>query len=127
MKSTFHHNASHSVFENAKALRKRSTPAEKLFWRFVRNRKMFDLKFRRQHPLKYFVADFYCHEILLVIELDGSIHNLPEIKKSDAEREKIITELGITVLRFSNDDVFYQPEKIEQAIKNHLDKIKITT
>ena len=112
--------ASPSILKNAKALRKRSTPAEKLMWRFVRNRKMFGLKFRRQQPLNYFIADFYCHEALLVIELDGSIHDRIDIKKYDAERQKIIEELGITVMRFSNDDVFTEPNKIEREIKKHL-------
>ena len=125
MKLNFHHKATPKIFANAKALRQTATPAEKILWRYIRNRKMFDLKFRRQHPLKYFVADFYCHELLLVIELDGNIHNLPEVKKYDAEREQLISSLGITILRFSNNDVFYEPEKIENAVKIHLEKMKM--
>jgi imidazole glycerol-phosphate synthase subunit HisF len=123
-KHPHYYGAALSTFEKAKALRKDSTPAEKLLWKIIRNRKMLGLKFRRQHPLKYFVADFYCHEALLVIEVDGSIHDLEEIKQYDKEREEIITELGITVLRFTNEEVFSEPEKIEKEIEKHLQKMK---
>lgn len=62
------------TFENARLLRKVSTEAEDLLWQELRNRKLMGLKFRRQHPLKNFVADFYCAEKNLVIEVDGNVH-----------------------------------------------------
>lgn len=126
MKSKFPHyyQASQRIFDNAKLLRKETTPAEKLFWKIIRNRKILGFKFRRQHPLRYYVADFYCHEALLVIELDGSIHNLEEIKRNDEEREKAITELGITVLRFTNDELFLEIEKTLERVESHLQKFK---
>ena|ERR1035437_1386065 len=121
-KHPHYYGAALGTFEKAKALRKDGTPAEKLLWKMIRNRKLFGLKFRRQHPLKYFVADFYCHELLLAIEVDGSIHDLEENKQYDKEREEIITELGITVLRFTNEEVFSEPEKIEKEVKKNLQK-----
>jgi cyclase len=126
MKSKYPHyyRADLSIFNKAKLLRKDSTPAEKHFWEIIRNRNVLDFKFRRQHPLLYYVADFYCHEALLVIELDGDIHNLEEIKKRDKEREKTITELGITVLRFSNDQIFLEIEKVLEKVETHLQKFK---
>ena len=70
------------IFDNAKVLRQRSTKAEQHLWKMIRNSQLMGFKFRRQHPLKYFIADFYCHEALLVIELDGSIHELENIKQN---------------------------------------------
>ena len=92
----------------------------------ARNRKILGLKFRRQHPLNYFIADFYCHEALLVIEIDGSIHDLEEVKQRDIQREKIINELGITVIRCTNDELFTEPDTIVKRIENYLEnKIKL--
>lgn len=128
MKNTINqsYGASQYLFDNAKALRKKSTTSEQLFWQIVRNRKIMDLKFRRQHPLKYFIADFYCHEVLLVIELDGGIHELETIIQNDQRREAIIRELGITVLRFTNDEIFSEVynviDKIEKHVVNFLPK-----
>jgi very-short-patch-repair endonuclease len=123
-KLPFHHDSPPGIFGRAKVLRKKSTPAEELLWKMVRNRRMLGLKFRRQHPLQYFVVDFYCHEPRLVLEVDGSIHQLEMVKQHDMERENTIRDMGLTVLRFTNDEVFSQPEKIEMEIKHHLQRIK---
>lgn len=112
------------IFDNAKVLRQRSTKAEQHLWKMIRNRQLMGFKFRRQHPLKYFIADFYCHEVLLVIELDGSIHEIENVKQYDQQRETIITELGITVMRFSNDAVFLEADKVIEKIEAHLMKCK---
>jgi very-short-patch-repair endonuclease len=66
----------------ARALRKRQTPAEKAMWAILRDRRLQDLKFRRQLPIDRFVADFCCWEIRLVVELDGEVH------AEQAERSK---------------------------------------
>jgi len=92
-------------------LRKNSTTAEKIFWEAVRNKRFNGKKFYRQYPLFYditgrelfFVADFYCHEENLVIELDGKIHQYR--LKEDTIRTEILNYLGVKVLRFKNDDV----------------------
>lgn len=121
-----YHGATPNTFKNAKLLRKNSTSAEDLFWQMARNRKILGLKFRRQHPLNYFIADFYCHEALLVIEIDGGIHDLEEVKQRDIQREKIINELGITVIRCTNDELFTEPDTIVKRIENYLEnKIKL--
>jgi very-short-patch-repair endonuclease len=118
MKSKFsqYYKASEKTEKQAISLRKRSTGAEKQFWNLVRNRRMFDLKFRRQHPLNKYIADFYCHELKLVIELDGEIHNLEHVKTRDAAREKAIKEFRVRVLRFKNEEVFKDPGFIEKTI-----------
>lgn len=118
-KIPYYYGASKRIFDNANALRKKSTSAEDLLWQMIRNRRIMGYKFRRQHPLKHYIADFYCHEALLVIELDGSIHNLEHIKQYDKHREAIITELGITVLRFNNDAVFNDAGTIIKSIETH--------
>ncbi len=102
----------------AKSLRRPLTPAENRFWYYVRNRRMLGLKFRRQHPLGRFIADFYCHELKLVVEIDGTIHDLKHIQEYDLERETQIKNLGLTVLRFSNDDVFRNGDFIEREIRS---------
>lgn len=102
----FFHQAKASTFQNAAHLRKIATEAEKVLWEQLRGRKLNDLKFRRQHSIHQFIADFYCHELKLVIELDGSIHQLSDVAQYDQYRETLIKELGLKVLRFSNDEVF---------------------
>lgn len=90
----------------------------------IRNRQILGFKFRRQHPIKCFIADFYCHEAFLVIELDGSINELEHIKQYDQQREAMITELGVTVLRFSNEEVFSEADSVIDKIEKHLTKFK---
>ena len=69
--------ASPEIFRRANDLRKRMTPAESALWTLLRNKKLDGYKFRRQHPAKTFILDFYCHSIKLAIELDGGIHKNP--------------------------------------------------
>lgn len=83
-------------------------------------------KFRRQYPLKYFIVDFYCHEALLVIELDGDIHELENIKQYDKRREAIIKEMRITVLRFKNDSIFSEINPVIKKIEAYLINYKHT-
>jgi len=104
--------------ENAKALRKQLTSAEKLFWKIVRNRNLSGLKFRRQHPIGPFIADFYCHALKLVVEIDGDIHDLEDVRQYDTQRKNYLKELGIKVLRFKNEDVFANAHLIEVAISD---------
>jgi very-short-patch-repair endonuclease len=116
----FHYGANPDTLARAKALRKSLTAAENWFWQMVRNRNMLGLKFRRQHPIDRFIVDFYCHELKLVLEIDGNIHDLPEIKKYVKEREDYLIGLGLEVLRFKNEDVFFNPHVIEQALSTRL-------
>jgi cyclase len=93
------------IFGYARQLRNNPTPAEDIFW--YKMKELFpSFRFKRQHPIFNYIADFYCHKLKLVIELDGSIHNLPEVIEKDIKRQKDLENLGITVLRFTNIDVF---------------------
>ena len=100
-----HNNANPSTYENAHYLRHAKTEAEEKLWQSLRNRKLMNLKFRRQHPYGNYVLDFYCHEIKLCIEADGGIHNEKDIKEYDIKRTKGLNENGITVLRFTNKEI----------------------
>jgi len=114
--NNLHKYAKGKIFENARALRQTSTEAEEKLWQGLRNKKLSGLKFRRQHPIDKWIADFYCHEKKLVIELDGSIHNEKEIIEYDEARTKDLKELGINVLRFRNEEVMTSMETVLKSI-----------
>jgi very-short-patch-repair endonuclease len=103
--------------ENARKLRQTLTPAEHRFWFLVRNRKFLNLRFRRQHPIGKYIVDFYCHELSLIIELDGAIHDRRKMQNYDALRDRVLEDTGLTILRFRNEDVFYNMAKIEEEVK----------
>lgn len=83
--------------------RKNPTPAELKLWKEVLNKDQLGYRFLRQKLLSGFIADFYCSKLLLVIEVDGEIHN--KQKEYDEERSKVLNDLGIFVMRFSNEQV----------------------
>ena len=110
------------IFLRAEILRNNMTPSEKVLWNKLSNNKLLGYKFRRQHPINKFIADFYCHKVKLVIELDGEIHNQVEVEERDKNREFVIKNFGIYVLRFKNYEVTENLNnvisKIEQKIIN---------
>src|SRR5688572_11752612 len=90
--------------QRARELRHEMTLAEKLLWNELRTNKL-GVHFRRQQVIAGFIVDFYCHKAELVIELDGSIHNEEIQKENDIERDKVLTEMGLRVVRFKNEEV----------------------
>ena len=100
------------TFEAARILRIRMTPAEKLLWERLRNKQLNNLKFRRQHPIHFYIADFYCHEKKLVVELDGKIHEKPENLEWDKNRTAVMNDYDIKVIRFTNEEVIGEIEKV---------------
>jgi very-short-patch-repair endonuclease len=113
--------ATPDVFKKAKELRKYETDAEKILWTKLNRNQILGLQFRRQHPIDRFIADFYCAKIKLVVEVDGSIHELPENLDYDIGRSEIMNDFGITVIRFSNEQIINEIDttikKIEKIIK----------
>jgi len=89
----------------AKSMRHTATDAEHLMWQILRAKRFMNLKFRRQHVIEPYIVDFYCYEIGLVIELDGSQHGMDDAIEYDAERTKFLEALGLTVVRYWNYDV----------------------
>jgi cyclase len=89
-KRPYFYGASLKTITRTKKLRRDGTNAEQLLWKVIRNRQVKGFKFRRQHTIYHFIVDFYCHEAKLIIELDGDIHELKDIKEYDAKREAIL-------------------------------------
>ena len=114
--------ASHIIFENAKHLRKNMTDAEKVLWMYLKVG-IAGLKFRRQHPIGLYIADFYCHKIRLVIEVDGSIHEDAEIKKLDEVRQSDLEKWGCNILRFTNQKVMNQIEEVIKIISGKISQL----
>lgn len=100
--------------ERARELRRNQTPAETLLWELLRAKRFLGAKFRRQHKIGRFIADFYCHEARLVIELDGAVHDQQTLR--DRDRDQWMQANGITVLRFRNAAVFDNTEAVLSAI-----------
>lgn len=111
------------VRELARQLRKHATQAEEFFWQKARNRQLFGLKFQRQYIIaypfdatftKFYIADFYCEELKLIIELDGQIHL--KLQEQDLIRTDQMIQRGYQVLRFTNDDVLNNWDYVERMI-----------
>ncbi|AFD05617.1 endonuclease domain-containing protein [Solitalea canadensis] len=107
MNDSLHFDAYPSLFEKARLLRKRSTAAEDLLWNCLRDRNLNGIKFRRQHPILTYIVDFYAHSHKLIIEVDGGYHLTKEQQEYDEGRSFELRELGLTIVRFSNDEVMY--------------------
>lgn len=103
--------------EFALSHRKEATMAEEILWDKLRSKKE-GYKFRRQHIIGNFIADFVCIKKGLVIEVDGNYHQLPEMKISDEERTKALNKLGFEVMRFTNDEITYDLEKSLDKIQS---------
>jgi len=116
----FYFGAKPKLIKRAVELRNRMTSAERLLWSVLRKRKVKGFYFRRQHPIHIFIADFYCHEARLVIEVDGGIHSLPEQKEYDIGRTDNLDHFGIKVLRIKNEDVLYDMRSVIQRISKAL-------
>jgi very-short-patch-repair endonuclease len=106
--------------QNARELRQRQTQAEEKLWSLLRNRQLNGKKFRRQHAMADFVADFYCNECKLALELDGNAHVNTESKENDRSRSASLNQLGITVLRFWNYEVLKNPDQVLKKIADYL-------
>ncbi len=119
----FYFGASAETKSRAAELRKNMTDEEKYLWRYLRNRQMKELKFRRQHPVDIFILDFYCHECRLAIEVDGGIHQTPDQKEWDKNRTFELNEFGITVLRFTNEVVWNHMKDVLKQIEKEIEKL----
>jgi len=102
----------------AKELRAVPTPAEAAAWELLRNRRCLGLKFRRQQVLYGLIADFYCAELKLDIELDGPIHLTREQRELDSARDAVLRGCGITVVRIPNHELSL--EKLRAVITSHI-------
>jgi len=102
------------TLDRARILRRESTDAERALWFHLRSGRLGGLKFRRQHSIPPYIADFYCDSAKLVVELDGSQHNAT----SDVARTSFLKSHGLTVLRFWDNDVLLDTDSVLEAILN---------
>jgi len=96
---------SSSLRSKARELRKKSTDSERLLWSELRDHKLNGIGFRRQVPIKNYIADFVCHAAKLVVELDGGQHFSDQSEPADATRSAVIEARGFQVLRFGNHEM----------------------
>lgn len=122
-KFNMYHNGRRELLVNAKSLRISSTEAEKVLWQEIRSKKL-GVKFRRQHVIENFIVDFYCHEFKLAIEVDGDYHLEAEQQEYDENRSYNLNEYGVVVLRFSNDEVLYDINKVKSKIIDKITELK---
>jgi very-short-patch-repair endonuclease len=114
-----------AIIRLARELRKNQTPTEETLWTILRNRRFERKKFLRQHPIvfqrdskcHFFIADFYCAEKKLVVELDGKIHDYQ--KQRDEERDLVIQSMGLGVVRIKNEELD-NLEKVKEKIRRHM-------
>lgn len=104
------------ILNYAREMRKEPTEAESILWSNLRNRKLHNLKFRRQQHIEGFIPDFYCEAARLGIELDGEIHLQEEQRKFDQQRKEYLAEFGIRIIRFKNDEVINSTGKVLKRI-----------
>jgi len=120
-----------SIITLCRELRQRETAAEKLLWQHLRNRNLCGKKFLRQHPIcvmntfgrnLYYIPDFYCHEAQLVIEADGPVHLFK--KNYDKNRDEVLRGLGLTILRFENEQIVNDMASVLNQITGHLESTR---
>jgi len=121
-----HRKLDHLIKQTTRKLRKEQTESETILWQILRNRKLSGIKFLRQHPIlldlegkqRFFIADFYCHEAGLIVELDGAIHM--QRKDYDNARDHVLQSLGLRILRIKNQDIKDNPQKVINVIKKEI-------
>lgn len=103
------------VTDLARQFRKNQTEAEKVLWEAIRNGKL-GVKFRRQHAFGRYIVDYYCHEKKLVLEIDGGIHNLPDVMEYDRIRQNEIESRGLRVIRVKNEEILSDLQGVTDKI-----------
>ena len=117
MERQMFYGAKKETFKKAETLRENMTDAEKILWKRL-NKNQLGVRFKSQHPISIFIADFYCHQHKLVVEIDGEIHE--QQKEYDYGREMEMEKFGIKTIRFSNQEVFLDIENVIAKIKNEI-------
>ena len=96
------------------------TLAEVILWQKLKNKNLFSVKFRRQHPINIFIVDFYNHEFKIVIEIDGEIHDEKRRIEYDLNRTSELEKYGLRILRFTNDEVIFHIDSVIQEIQTKI-------
>lgn len=109
----------------AKQLRRSMTQAEILMWDKLKNKKFKDYKFRRQHPIHQFIVDFYCHELKLIIEIDGEYHDSETQKIEDLNRTNLLQFQGLREIRFTNESIINDIASVLKELEKQIDNCDI--
>jgi very-short-patch-repair endonuclease len=104
----------HELVKRARQMRKEPTPEENKMWHILL--KNFKPRFFRQRIIGNYIVDFYCPSLKLIIEIDGSQHNLPENQRYDQKRTKFLENSGYKILRFTNDDINKRIRNVEHTL-----------
>ncbi len=121
LEKSMYYGAKPGILEAARLLREKMTFPEKLLWKKLKGKQICGLRFRRQHPIDIFIADFYCHEAKLVVEVDGEIHK--QKKEYDDGRSGEMEKYCIKVIRFLNSEVEMNIEGVVKEIENEIKDI----
>ena len=109
----------------ARELRQSAGLAATRVWEQVRGGAIDGHKFRREHPVGPYYADFACRRLRLVIEIDGGVHGLGHVRENDERRQAEIEAFGWTVLRFTNDEALLEPGRLAEAVRRHAARIGV--
>lgn len=123
MATSMNYGATKEIFQYAEALRNKMTEAEKIIWERVCKNQL-GVRIRRQHPIWKFIADFYCHELKQIIEIDGGIHLASENREYDISRDITLNELGIQIIRFTNEMAIKKTDWVIEEIKSKIAALK---
>jgi very-short-patch-repair endonuclease len=110
----------------ARKLRNDSTKSEIILWKYLKGKQMFGYDFHRQKPLDNYIVDFFCHELMLAIELDGYSHQLEEVIEKDRIKEEKLKKLGLTVLRFEDKEVYHEINNVLRRIELFIEEFERT-
>ena len=109
----------------ARQLRKAQTKAESRAWWLLRSRNLAGVKFRRQHPIGPFYADFCCPELKLIIELEGSVHSQPSVNEADASRDEFLKREGYFVAHFPNGIALKAPDDFISQVRRLCEELEL--
>ncbi|MDQ6842797.1 MAG: endonuclease domain-containing protein [Bacteroidota bacterium] len=118
---TMFYGSSPIIFANAKKLRNEPTPSEVIFWNLLKQH-FFGVRFKRQHPISRYIADFYCHKFKLVIEIDGNVHLTEQAKNNDKLRDEYMQSLNLKIVRFTNEEVCKNGESVVKKLKELIER-----
>ena len=107
--------------EFSRQLRQHSTKGEVLLWNRLKQNQLRELQFNRQKPLGNYIVDFYCKPLDLVIEIDGGSHLFSEVSVNDAKRQKILEGMGLTLLRFAEQEVRFEMDNVLWEIERWME------
>jgi very-short-patch-repair endonuclease len=105
----------------SRQFRREPTSAERRFWDLVRDRRFDGHRFRRQHPLGTYIADFYCSELRLAVEIDGPIHDAQ--RDADRERDANLATFGVHVFRITNAEALGDSASILQRLRDYIARL----